>query len=261
MLKNSSVWRSVYCAWDLCCDIALPAVLRPNHEQNNQNTFFCNVLYVMPILGALLGLFWLIIGRIAAGLLPVNGAALIFALLLTGFGELRTSGRALALVVSFLENIFKHKNFITAVSLRKNTLHNNASLLELLLAVGLLGGKFFAVFLTARTGHFGIAGAAFTIALGCEAIMAAEPAAIGMMDSCRHARTEYIVGIIGFLLLFNLISLPLATLITTAAAVVIAVVIINMLLRKIGKITSDDMSMTGYILEFAVWLIMAILIG
>ena len=79
--------------------------------------------------------------------------------------------------------------------------------------------------------------------------------------SIRKAKGEYIVALTGFLLLFNLISMPLATLITTAAATIVTAFMTVLCNKRCGEINSDDMTMTGYLLEFTVWATAAILIG
>ena len=261
MIKNSSVWRTFYSGWELACDLPLPACCRPAEAASNRQSNAFNALYTLPLWGAAAGVLALIAGKLLSALLPVNGSALLFAAILMIAGELRSSSRALALSVTFLENICCKKSFIEAQTLRSDSLRNVSGLVPLLWAIFLLAGKFAAIFLTARTGHYGVASAAWVIALSAEAVLAAEPHAVNMPDVCYNARAEYVVAIGGFLLLFNLIALPLATLIAAGAGALITIIMLNLCLRKSNRITSNDMTMTGGLLEFIVWAIAAIMIG
>ena len=65
----------------------------------------------------------------------------------------------------------------------------------------------------------------------------------------------------GFFLLFNLIYLPLATLIAFGISALLVIVSMNLFLRSDGRIDSNDMTMTGYLLELIVLFVYAILIG
>ena len=121
--------------------------------------------------------------------------------------------------------------------------------------------RIFAILLAARTGHFGIAGAAWAAALGAEGVLAAEPHAVNVPSVCRNAKAEYIVFIAGFFLLFNLVALPLATLIATGLAAVTAIVILNLCLKRFGEISANDITVTGYLLELIVWVVFALMIG
>ena len=264
MFKNSTIWRSVHAAWDLGCDCALLKSLQPdrkNPQKDKQAFDELNPLYLMPLWGAVGGIVALIAGKILSYLLPLNGSSILFALLFTFVGELRTSGRALALNVTFFENICGRKNFVTARELRNASLKNITGLIAMLLAIGILFGKFFAILLVARTGHYGVLSAALVVALGAEALMASEASATGVPRYCSKAKGEYIVALTGFLLLFNLISMPLATLIITAAATIVTAFMTVLCNKRCGEINSDDMTMTGYLLEFTVWATAAILIG
>ena len=262
MIRKSPFWRSLYSAWELACDQALPRFCRPAApEDNNRPENVFNPLYALPLWGAAAGLTALIVGQILNSLLPVNGTALLFALLITIAGELRTSGRGLALNVTFWESLLQRRNFLQAQTARLDSLSRCNGLIPLLLAIALLGGKFMLILMAARTGHFGIAAAAWVTALTAESMMAAEPSAVKMPHFCRAARAEYIVALGGFFLLFNLISLPLATLIAAGAAAALTFILMNTFLRKTGKIDSNDMTMTGYLLETAVWFCMSVMIG
>ena len=262
MIRKSPFWWSLYSAWELTCDQALPLCCRPAGSEKNfrpENIF--NPLYALPLWGAAAGLIALIAGKILGTLLPVNGTALLFALIITAAGELRTSGRGLALNVTFWESILTRHNFLQAQAGRQDSLSRSNGLIPLLLAIAMLGGKFMLILMASRSGHFGTASAAWVTALTAEAVMAAEPSAVKMPHFCRTARTEYIAALGGFFLLFNLISLPLATLITAGAAAALTIVLMNVFLRKTGKIDSNDMTMIGYLLETAVWFFMSIMIG
>ncbi|MBE6380680.1 MAG: hypothetical protein E7047_07100 [Lentisphaerae bacterium] len=262
MFKNSPLYRSVYAAWELCFDWHLPMAMRPDPDKKSARVEeIVNPLYFMPIFGALAGLLALIAGNILFYLLPQNGASVCFAILLTVLGELRTSGRGLALCVTFFDVLTAQKSFSVARELRSTSLRNSTGLIALLLAIGMLFGKFMALFLVARTTHCGVASAALVAALSVEAVLAAEPSASGVPRFCRRARAEFIVAIGGFLLLFNLIFLALPTLICAGFASVLAIVFMNLFINLTGGIDSDDMTMTGYITEFAVWLLMAIMIA
>ena len=107
MFKNSTIWRSIHAAWELTCDLPMIAPLRPDavDKKLDKHSFDeFNPLYFMPVLGAAAGILALIAGRVFSYLLPVNGSSILFALVVTFAGELRTSGRALALNVTFFEN-------------------------------------------------------------------------------------------------------------------------------------------------------------
>jgi len=260
MIKNSSLWRTFYAAWDLACDLPLPAACR-SVTDSWQNQYAFNALYAMPLWGALAGLAAVILGKLLNVLLPVNGSALVFAAAVMICSELRTSSRALALNVTFFENIIGKKSFAEAQMARLDSLRSVAGLVPLLLAIFFLAGKFAAVFLIARTGHYGVAAAALVITLSGEAVLAAEPGAVNVPDICRAARTEYIVAIGGFLLLFNLIFLPLSTLVVTGISAAVCITMLNCCLRKSARITSNDITMTGGMLEFIVWVVTAVMIG
>ncbi|MBR2357091.1 MAG: hypothetical protein IKA65_03580 [Lentisphaeria bacterium] len=259
MIKNSPFWRTLYTAWDLACDRALPRCCRPDADSGKTELAF-NALYGTIIWGALGGLLMLIAGRIFSAVLPVNGAALLFALVVLIVSESRTGWRGLALSATFFENIFGGKTFCNAIALRQDDLRNLAGVVPLLLVIFALLGKFFALFLAARAGFYGVVSAAWVIALAAEAVLAAEPAALGVPGYCRNARSEYIVALAGFFLLFNLISLPLATLIALGGSAFLTIVLMNLFLKRCGKIDSNDMTMTGYLLELAVLAIFALLI-
>ena len=259
MIKNSSIWRTFYSGWLLISDYDLPASWRPLNGEQGEQSF--NALYTMPVWGAAGGLAAVVLGGFLSRLLPVNGAAILFALLLTAAGELRTASRALALTVTTIDQLINRKTLSEARQLRDTTLTGTSGVIPLLLAVGLLGGKFFAILLAARTGHFGIAGAAWAAALGAEGVLAAEPHAVNVPSVCRNAKAEYIVFIAGFFLLFNLVALPLATLIATGLAAVTAIVILNLCLKRFGEISANDITVTGYLLELIVWVIFALMIG
>ena len=259
MIKNSSIWRTFYSGWLLISDYDLPAAWRPVNGEQGPQAF--NALYTMPVWAAAGGLTAVVIGGLLSCLLPINGAAIVFALLLTAAGELRTSSRALALTVTTFEQLIARKSIAEARQLRSYTLTGASGLVPLLLAIGLLGGKFFAVLLAARTGHFGIAGAAWTAALAAEGVLAAEQYAVNVPAVCRSARAEYIVFIAGFFLLFNLIALPLATLIAAGLAAVAAICILNLCLKRTGEISANDITLAGYLLELIIWMTFALMIG
>lgn len=258
MIKNSLLYRTMFAAWDLACDRPLPVFMRPDKSSTAPVK---NTLYMLPVWGAIGGIAALIAGKILSFLLPVNGCALLFALLMVILGEMRTNSRGMSLSVTFLDGIISGKGFADAQRARCQSLKECNGIIPLLLALSLMGGKFLLIFMVARTGHFGAAGAALVIALSVEAFLAAEPAAADVPEICQQAHGEYIIALAGFFLLFNLISLPLATLIATGAAAIITMLILNLCLSSNGRITSDDMTMTGYILDFAVWLCTALLIG
>lgn len=261
-VKNTSLWRTLALAWDLMCDRPLPVQLQAANTDGKKNSsYLFNPLYVLPLWGAIWGVAALIAGKIFAAVLPVNGSALIFALMIMAAGEMRTTSRALALAVTFADLLFSSKSFTAAQTGRVDSLKTVNGLVPLLLAAGLLGGKFFCIYLAARTGHYGITSAAMVIALGGEAVLASDPAVSGLPRSCSNAKTEYIVALTGFLLLFNLITLPLATLVSAAVSAAIVILMLNLVLRRCGRIVSNDMTMLGYFLELAVWFIMAVLIG
>ena len=88
------------------------------------------------------------------------------------------------------------------------------------------------------------------------------PCERGRLSSrARRARGEFIVAIGGFLLLFNLIFLPLPTLICAGLSALLTIIFMNLFINRCGELHSDDMTMVGNILEFAVWVTAAILIG
>ena len=88
-----------------------------------------------------------------------------------------------------------------------------------------------------------------------------EPSALNVPGFCRNSRAEYVAALAGFFLLFNLVHLPVAVLVSTAAAAVTVMVMLNLALRRTGAVDSNDMTMTGYLIELEVWLATAILIG
>lgn len=262
MIKKSPFWRSLYSAWELSCDWELPHFCRVAISADEQRQkFMFNPLHVMPLWAAVGGLLFLIFGKLLSSMLPVNGAALLFALLLVIAGELRTSSRGLALNVTFWENLCGNRNFAQAYQNRKDSLRGVSGVIAVLLSIALLGGKFLMIFLVARTGHFGVASAGWVAALTAEAVMAADPNAVKVPGFCREGRAEYIVALGGFLLLFNLISLPLATLVSAGCAAAVVIILINTFIRKCSVISSNDMTMTGYLAELTVWLCMAVMIG
>ena len=258
MIKNSPFWRSMYTAWELACDQALPRFCRPEAASEKQEFVF-NPLYGTVIWAAAGGLIMLVLNRILNSLLPVNGAALLFALIAVLVSEIRTGWRGLALSVTFFENISGGKTFCNAIALRQDTLKNLTGVVPLLLTIFALLGKFSAVFLTARAGFAGVISAAWIAALAAEAILAAEPAALGIPGFCHHARSEYVVALAGFFLLFNLVSLPLATLVALGVSAFLTILLLNLFLRRCGKIDSNDMTMSGYLLELAVLAVFALL--
>ena len=262
MVRNSALYRSLCAAWDLACDRSLPSSLRAIYSENADNDLEdFNPLYFLPLWGAFAGLLALIAGKMISAVLPVNGSAVLFALLLVIFSEIRTSGRGLALNVTLFAALFENKSFYESRQLRCASLKNVSGVIPLLLSIVMLGGKFFAIVLIARTGHFGIAAAAWVAALSAEGILAAEDCAVGVPDFCQQAKGSYIAATGGFLMLFNFIFLPLPTLIAIGAAAVITIVTLVLLRKRMDKIDSDDMTSIGYLLEFAVLAIYALLIG
>ena len=262
MVRNSALYRSLCTAWDLVCDRSLPKSFRAVYSENVDNDLEdFNPLYFIPLWGAAAGLLALAAGRIISAVLPVNGSAVLFALLSVIFSEIRTSGRGLALNVTLFSALFENKTFYESRQLRCASLKNISGLIPLLLAIILLGGKFFAVVLIARTGHFGIAAAAWIIALSAEGILAADEYSVGVPAYCQQAKGSYIAATGGFLMLFNFVFLPLPTLIAVSAAAAITIVMLVLLRKRIEEISSDDMTSVGYLQEFAVLAIYAILIG
>lgn len=261
-MKNSSPFRRTLCdGWDLICDLALPAYCYPAASSDNRSKYLFNPLYLLPVWAAAAAVVAGLFGRFLAWLLPANGMALVFAILMFVACEIRTSFRGMALSVSFLENLLYGKKFAEAAALRKSDLRNISGVAPLLLAVAATGVRFFALFLAAKSSNYGALGAAWLIAFSAEGFLAAEPAAVNMPSFCSQAKGEYIVAIAGFCLLFNLVFMPLATLIATGAAAVLVIAMMNLLLKNCNRITSDDMTMTGYFLELIVLLIFAVMVG
>ena len=261
MWKNSSVWQAFYTAWGLFSDCSLPGSWQPRGGSQS-NSYAFNPLYAVPVCAAVCGIIAAVLGRFLSSFLPANGTALIFAAAIVISGEMRTSSRGLALNVTFFEQILNRRSFAEARALRQDDLKQSGVVLSsLLLAIILPVGKFFAVYLVARTGNFGMAAAAWVAAAGAEAVLAAEPSALNVPGFCRNSRAEYVAALAGFFLLFNLVHLPVAVLVSTAAAAVTVMVMLNLALRRTGAVDSNDMTMTGYLIELEVWLATAILIG
>ena len=261
-MKNNSSFKRTLCAgWDLLCDQPLPKICYPAENSGKPGQYLFNPLYTLPIFAAAAAVLAGLLGRFLLWLLPVNGAALIFAAVMFVACEMRTTFRGMALSVSFLENILYGKSFVESSMLRKDDLRSINGLPALLLAAAFAGCKFFALYLAAKSGNYGIAGAAWLIALAAEGFLASEPAAENMPFFCSQAKGEYIVAIAGFLLLFNLIHQPLATLISAGVSAILVIAMMTLLLQKTNRITSNDMTMTGYWLETAVYLIFAVMIG
>ncbi|MBE6402277.1 MAG: hypothetical protein IKD10_10375 [Lentisphaeria bacterium] len=257
MKNSSSLKRTLTDSWDLVCDLPLFKAVSPEGKSG----YLCNPLYLLPLWAAAGAAIAGLSGRFLAWLLPVNGAALVFALVLLVVSEMRTTFRGMALSVSFLEKFIYGKKFAESRMLRQSDLRDITGLVPLLLAAAFAGCRFFALYWAAKSGNWGVIGAAWLIATGAEGFLAGEPAAVNMPGYCSSAKTEYIVMTVGFFLLFNLIYLPLATLIAVGVSAAVVLVLMNMFLRSDGRIESNDMTMTGYMLELIVLFIYAILIG
>lgn len=261
-MKKSSPFQHTMCdSWDLICDLTLPEFCYPADKSASRSKYLFNPLYCLPLWAAAASVAAGLLGRFLAWLLPVNGAALIFAMMIFIACEIRTSFRGMALSVSFLENLFYGKKFAGAVALRQDDLRTVSGVAPLLLAVAAAGSRFFALFLAAKSGNYGAIGAAWLIAFSTEGFLATEPAAINMPVFCNQAKGEYIVAIAGFCLLFNLVFMPLATLIAAGVSAIFVIAMMNLLLKNCDRITSNDMTMTGYFLETIVLLIFAVMVG
>ena len=261
-MKNSSSFKRTFCdGWDLLCDQSLPKICYPAEKSGKRSDYIFNPLYTLPLWAALAAVIAGLAGRFLAAFLPAKGAALIFAIIMFAACEMRTTFRGMALSVSFLEKLLYGKGFTASALHRQDDLRNINGLPALLLAAAFAGCKFFALYWSAKSGNYGVAGAAWLIALAAEGFLAGEPAAENMPSYCVQAKSEYIVGIAGFFLLFNLINQPLATLIAAGVSAALVILMMNLLLKNTGRITSNDMTMTGYWLETAVFLIFAVMIG
>lgn len=261
-MKTKSLLKRTLCdGWDLICDRSLPAFCRAAESSGRRTEYLFNPLYAPLLWVAAAAVAANLAGRFLAWLLPINGAALIFAFIMLIICEIRTSFRGMALSISFLENLLYGKSFAECALLRKDDLRNISGVPALLLAAAGSGCKFFALFVAAKNGHYGVVGTAWIIVIAAESFLASEPAAENMPSFCSQAKGEYIIAIAGFLLLFNLIFMPLATLIAAGAAAMLVIGLMNIFIRTSGKITSNDMTMTGYWLETAVYLIFAVMIG
>ena len=262
-MKNKSMLKSTLCdGWDLICDHRLPEFFYPPASSaGNRNAYLFNPLYAIVLWAAAAAVFSAIFGRFLTWLLPVNGAALVFALVTMIVCEMRTSFRGMALSISFLENLLYGKSFAESSMLRKDDLRNISGVAALLLAAASAGCRFFALFMAAKSGNYGSVGAAWMIAVAAEGFLACEPAAENMPAFCYHAKGEYIVAAAGFCLLFSLVFMPLATLVAAGVSAVLIMVVMNTLIRNTGRITSNDMTMTGYWLELVVLLIFAVMMG
>ena len=261
MWKNSSVWQVFYTAWGLFCDRPLPNSWQPKTVRQN-DSFNFNALYAVPVWAAVCGAIAVLLGRFLSVLLPANGTALVFAAVIVIAGEMRTSSRGLALSVTFFEHILDRRSFAEASALRQDDLKQSGVVLSsLLLAILMPVGKFFAIYLAARSGSFGTASAAWVAAAGSEAFLAARPQSVNVPAFCHVARSEYIAVLTVFFLLFNLVHLPSAVLVAVAAAAVTVMIMLNLALNRAGSVDSNDMTMTGYLIELEVWLATAILIG
>ena len=259
MPNKSSFKQTFFTAWELACDHKLPGMTTVDNRKNGQEQYIFNPLYALLLWGAAFGIIALIAGAILNVVLPVTGAAILFALIATLLSEMRTSGRGLALCISSFEELFAGRSFVEMRTLRTSFLRGLNGLIPLLMAVALLGGKFFAIMLVARTGHWGVTSMAMVAALGVEAWLSSEPSAIGVPRYCSEARQEYIIALAGFLFLFNLIALPLATLLAVAVSAVVAIATMNLCLRRCGEINSDDMTAAGYLAELAVWVVVMLM--
>ena len=257
-MKNRLSFRRTLCdSWDLVCDYPLLKAVCPEGKSG----YWCNPLYLLPLWAAVGAVAAGVLGRFLTWLLPANGSALVFALVLLIVGEMRTTFRGMALSISFLENFIYGRKFAECRILRQSDLRNISGVVPLLLAAAFAGCRFFALYWAARSGCYGVVGAAWLIAVGAEGFLAGEPAAVNMPDFCRQVKNEYIVMTAGFFLLFNLIYLPLATLIAFGISALLVIVSMNLFLRSDGRIDSNDMTMTGYLLELIVLFVYAILIG
>ena len=261
-MKNSSPFRRTLCdGWDLICDLSLPKSCYPADSGRGRTQYSFNPLYSVVLWAAFWAVAAIILGKLLTALLPGNGAALLFVIIISIASEMRTSFRGMALTVSCLENLFSGKNFTQSLLLRQSDLRNISGVVPLLLAVAFAGCRFFTLFLAAKSGCFGVIGTAWLIAVGAEGFLAAEPAAVNMPKFCSDVKSEYIVAMAGFFLIFSLIAMPLATLLAVGVAAVMVITFMNLLLKNTGKIESNDMTMTGYLLETAVLLIFAIILG
>lgn len=261
-MKNHASFRHTLCdSWDLVCDLPLFKSAASGKDSDRNSGYLCNPLYLLPLWAAVGAIAAGIFGRFTAWLLPANGAALVFAAVLFAACEMRTSFRGMALSISFLEKLLYGRKFAECRMLRQSDLREITGLVPLLLAAAFAGLRFFALYWAAKSGNYGIVGAAWLIAIGAEGFSAGEPAAVNMPHFCYQAKNEYIVMAAGFFLLFNLIYLPLATLIAAGASALLVMVLMNMFLRSDGRIDSNDMTMTGYLSELAVLFFYAILIG
>ena len=261
-MKIKSLLKRTLCdGWELICDYRLPEFCYPAETSERNNAYLFNPLYAVVLLASAAAIIAGLYGRFLLWLLPGNGAALIFALTMLIVCEMRTSFRGMALSISFLENLLYGKSFAESAMLRKNDLRNISGLPALLLAAAGTGCKFFALFMAAQSGNYGAVGTAWVIALAAEGFLAGEPAAENMPAFCGRVKNEYIVAEAGFCLLFTLIFMPLATLLAAGAAAVLVIAMMNMFIRTSGRITSNDMTMTGYWLELLTLLIFAVMIG
>ena len=261
-MKNHSSFRRTLCdSWDLFCDLPLFRSAPAEEDSRYADEYLCNPVYLLPLWAAAGAVIAGLFGRFAAWLLPANGAALVFAAVLFAVCEMRTGFRGMALSISFLEKLLYGKKIAECRIQRQSDLREISGLVPLLLAVAFVGLRFFALYQAAKSGNYGIIGAAWLTAAGAEGFLACEPAAVNVPAFCRQAQGSNVVLTAGFLLLFNLIHLPLATLIAVGISAMLVTVLMNLFLRSDGRISSNDMTMTGYLLELIVLFCCLIMIG
>ncbi len=260
-MKNSPFWRAMFNAWELAFDIPLPNSWRPepaNHSVSAAETGDGMILYALPVWGALGGVAALVLAQMLHAWVPATGAAIVFGLFWVWLGERRTGSRGLALAASVGEGLLAGENWRAATAGRKNAIRQLAGPYANLLVVGMLALKFFAYFQCFRTGHPGFAGAVLVLALGAEASLAALPEAVHMLPGPRTTSISILLALSGFFLLFNLISLPLPTLIALGGAAALTGLLAGERIRGQGQIDPDDMTLAGYGVEL--WALAVVLL-
>jgi cobalamin synthase len=96
-------------AWEMLYDVKLPSLLTDRAEDSEADSSL--VVINFPVAGAIVGLAAYILALILTSFPGNPAAAIIVSVAVTIFLELLTSGRNLALVMSFTESLFNGRGF------------------------------------------------------------------------------------------------------------------------------------------------------
>lgn len=100
-------WTSFLAAWEMLVDISIPSWLRPNEADEKEHPLA--VFICFPLVGAVIGVFCLIIVVLLRHLIGSTAATIISSAIITALLELIMSGKNSRAIISFVDQYTNRK--------------------------------------------------------------------------------------------------------------------------------------------------------